>query len=646
MTLDEIDSAWPSWKARLASGNIPSVAPIDFAIAMCRPEISAEAINMAKNSETFRNALQGTFTSAFEAICERIFIRELSRVLSVLDVEWIAQNMLQVERKKISSMETRVIAVSGLSRFLCIEAGRQWVRDRAPAWWLNADFSEEEGDAFIRVLLSLDVHRIQDIELWGSLAAESASRVTRRGLIEGNIDWPVENDSKLSLVGNRTTPIWLRERASLLLQNLSIPVDLKDSGFQKTELDRLQNLQGQNAVSLPLWRQALERRFGMPIRMMIREFPELAMEFVSGSSMERKSVQNTSAVQLPLLRLMHMRLLLESPSLSDALRQSELSMIPDFILYLMGRDYVSYSPELRVFDSCERRWRARWVETTAEAMASLLLEDLLRFDLTTLSRIPESNEPTPDFLGETESREKIVFECKGATGWKTHRKQRMEALLQLGKGKTSKGGGNTWASNGRSFAISLFAAKQGDSKSSLLHVNDPIFMFNRLYDDSWEDRSRRAHFAGVLQSALLFDEADQLMRGVAVQSSDNKNTSSFEIDRGDDLSFVGSYLPIEDWARRLRHPDAISLKRLKVFIGIEKNRHSLLAAGKLPPRFFGLENYGDNSSSKRPNAESRDTVPRLTSRTTTLPSREFTGESRGVFSLLSNGSFLAIEIGP
>jgi len=72
----------------------------------------------------------------------------------------------------------------------------------------------------------------------------------------------------------------------------------------------------------------------------------------------------------------------------------------------------------------------------------------------------------------------------------------------------------------------------------------------------------------------------------------------------------------------------------------------LLASGELPARFFRIDQYPDSLVAGSPKAVSTETVSRLTSRTGTLPSREYPGESRGIYSVLSNGSILAIEIGP
>jgi hypothetical protein len=492
------------------------------------------------------------------------------------------------------------------------------------------------------------VHSFEDLEHWGPQAADCASRVTRRAALDGKLAWLIQDGSKVSLVGRSTTAHWLRERVSLLLQNLTVPIDVKDSGLQKTELDRLSTTRRLDIETIHSWGRAIEWPLEMPLRMLFHEFPSLPMVFHPDTLLASDAASFTSAMRFPLIRLMHMRLLLESPSLSDSLLQPEITMIPDVINYMLGQDYVSYSPELRVFDGCERRWRARWVETTAEALGSLSLEVLLRFDLTTLSRIPETNESTPDFMGETDFRERIVFESKGATGWKTHRKQRKEAMVQLGKARIkgrnpSKVKINNWAGTGRSFAISLFAARQGDARSSLLHFNDPTFIFDPLYVEDWEDRSRRMHFASVLQTAQLLDEADAVLKRNTFESNDN---STFKIDREDNFNFVGSYLPVQDWARRLRHPYPACLKHLKVFIGIEQARYRALSRGLLPPRFFGIEQPTEGAFTSTAIAKSNETALRIANRSGALPSQEFSGESRGIYSLLSNGSLLAIEVGP
>ena len=54
---------------------------------------------------------------------------------------------------------------------------------------------------------------------------------------------------------------------------------------------------------------------------------------------------------------------------------------------------------------------------------------------------------------------------------------------------------------------------QGDERESLLHVNDPVFGYRDLFDGRWEAESRRHHFAGVLETAQLFEKADRLLRG-------------------------------------------------------------------------------------------------------------------------------------
>ena len=647
MDAEQAATLWETWKKTLVQGKIPNAEPTEFIESMCWSTPSIEAAELAKKNIRFCDALQRTMKPMVSPMFERIDDDDLQRVMiAIFDNDSFETFLLDERENYSNSMEDRVSFVGTISNHLCSHAGRQWVRDRAVRWWRNAGFSEEEGDELVENLLIHEVFRVEDFEQWGPTAAESARRVTQRAIRNGNLRWSPNDVASVQQIGSPSTPLWLRERTGLLSQTLSILADLKDSGFQKSELDRLQKRVRPSIGDWPLLERAIERRMGKPLRHMFREFPELAAALLVNPQVAANPAPSPTAMQLPLLRLMHMRMLLESPSLSDSLQAPELFFIPDVVQYVLGRDYVSYAPELRVFESSERRWRARWVETTAEAMASLVLEDALRFDLTTLSRIPEGKEPTPDFMGVTDTDEKIVFETKGATAWKTHRSQRKEALVQLGKSKPSKssgGGQHSWAGHGHSFAISLFAAKQGDDRASLLHVNDPVFAFDRLFDQSWEDRSRRLHFAAVLEAAQLFDVAEALTHREPIQSDNMGRTEQtrFRLDdtntNEDGQQFVGSYLPIEDWARRIRHPDRDALKKLSVFVGVEGQRFENLASGRLPARCRSVEHTSDSKLER---------TQSLPSRTGLLPSREYPGQSRGVFSLLSNGSILAIEVGP
>ncbi len=649
MDSEELEANWVLWKKALMQGKIPNAEPTDFIQLMCRSDASREATELATKSARFRDAIQRTMTSMLSAMFDRYFDGDLHRVLiAVFDYEWF-ENTLLTERENCgNSIAARVRFVRFVVDHLCRHAGRQWVRDRLARWWDVGNFAEEEGDELVEILLAYEVLRVEDFERWGPRSAETAKRVTQRAVLSGNLRWWPNDGASLPKIGSPSTPSLLRERAGLLSQTLSIPVDLKDSGFQKTELNRLQKRGWPSVGDWPLLERAIKRQMGKPFRHLLEEFPEIAAVFLQNAQVTSSPNSSFAGMQLPLLRLMHMRLLLEAPSLSDSLKAPEEFFIPDVVQYVMGRDYVSYAPELRVFENSERRWRARWVETTAEAMAALVLEDALRFDLTTLSRIPEGKEPTPDFMGVTDTDEKIVFESKGATAWYKHRSQRKEALIQLGKSgasKSDKVGQHSWAGHGRAFAISLFAAKQGDERASLLHVNDPVFAFGRLFDEGWEDRSRRSHFAGVLEAAQLFDVADLLSHREPLESDnifrgDRGDATRFRLDDShtneDGGQFVGSYLPIEDWARRIRHPDRNALKRLSVFIGIEGRRFDYLANGKLPPRCRSGEHISEKN---------REPIPIISSRTGLLPSREFPSQSRGVFSLLSNGSILAVEVG-
>jgi hypothetical protein len=142
----------------------------------------------------------------------------------------------------------------------------------------------------------------------------------------------------------------------------------------------------------------------------------------------------------------------------------------------------------------------------------MFLEDSVELDLGSLSRVPErTDRPTPDFMAGTLPGQNVVFESKGATNWRTHLKQRRYALEQLGK-KPSANGDVSWGSKGRAFACSLFAAEQGEDRTSLLYVDDPPFQFEQDFGEGWELRSRRDHAIAMLEAARLYELADDLAR--------------------------------------------------------------------------------------------------------------------------------------
>jgi hypothetical protein len=274
------------------------------------------------------------------------------------------------------------------------------------------------------------------------------------------------------------------------------------------------------------------------------------------------------------------------------------------------------------------------VESAGEAIATMFLEDSVQLDLSTLARMPARNDlVTPDFMAATIIGGKLVFESKGSTEWKTHFAQRKHALKQLGKGDGNRT--NSWATDGRTFACSLFAAQQGDERSSLLHVDDPPFQFQDQFREGWELHCRREHAIAMLEAARLFARADNVA-GQRQGESDSNREITFRLPGGEGSegeSFLGTYLPLEEWARSLRHPNPRECKRIRIFLGVQEDLVRQFERGEFPgPR----GSFDTNVTAASVPALERG--PKIG----ILPDRE-RGGARGVYSILADGAFMAIE---
>ena len=312
-------------------------------------------------------------------------------------------------------------------------------------------------------------------------------------------------------------------------------------------------------------------------------------------------------------------------------------------MYTIGRDAVIYSPELRILRDTDRRWRARWVESAGEAISVLFLENAVNIDITTLSRIPERREGlTPDFQAETISKERIVFESKGATSWNTHLKQRNHALKQLGKriedSSRKKKNSISWAGNGRAFALSFFASTQGSDRSSLFHADDPVFDFDDIFSNGWQANSRRKHYAAVLEASHLYEAADNLHHGRTTEGlKEEHHVFMIDADRQDretSSRFIGNYIPVHDIARRLRHPDLRAIDALNIFVGIDNEFLRALLNNRLPGEIAREDT--EEKFERIPISKAPDWG--------LLPGLKSDDPPRGVYSILSDGSFLAVEL--
>jgi hypothetical protein len=327
-------------------------------------------------------------------------------------------------------------------------------------------------------------------------------------------------------------------------------------------------------------------------------------------------------------------MILEAPALSSVLQRPEEALIPEVLLWTLGRDSAAYVPALRVNKSVDRRWRAKWVEATAEAMSALFLEDTILMDFTSLSRIPERRTPTPDFCACTLNNEHVVVEVKGATKRKTHARQRREALKQLGKARrgTELAGlkDPAWAGTSRSFACSLFVSEEGSDDESLLHVHDPPLALDEWFQEGWETVSRRRHYAAALQCADQFRFAEAVLtntlRNTNLELDPKLETFEWSSQAEGEQQLVASGVtrPVAETARRLGHPSSHDFEGIRMFVGVDQRILEALRAGELPrPPRRELQGEGESGIS----------VPM----TGVLPN------DRGIFSVLTDGSFLAIE---
>jgi hypothetical protein len=510
--------------------------------------------------------------------------------------------------------------------------GREWTRDHVLSWWAAGDLLEEEREA---ILDALDDDGVLTETLIQSLGPLAQRRSRARTIASG-----------LPLRIAPSTPE-IETAIGSLLSLIRLPSDLRDAGFSPEERDRCQaTATGWSSSFLerslrelrhhsPFWDE-----FAHTVEKAWRHGLPLPFFTLTGS----QSVQDGSVFGVPLVRLLHMRLVLEAPALAGALASPHDHLAPAALLHVLGQDAVTYQPEVRVHQGVERRWRARWAEMSGEALAALVLEDALRLDLTTLTRIPErSDRETPDFMAATRAGEEIVFESKGSTDVATHRRQRRKALAQLGKlfdgegSKRSRPSGTrvrrtiSWKEPGRAFACCFFAAMQGASASSRIHIADPAFGFRDLFPEGWATAARRTHYGAVAEAAGLFDLADDLLQQRRGERPRRGDIESFSFGVGNDQvgRFRGTSTSLGEAARRLRHPRHRLFEHVRMFVGIAEDRFERLTHGDLPG-CLDLE-----------------ATPLVGSGA--LPAREDTLEppkssARGIYSLLSDGSFLAFEV--
>ena len=506
--------------------------------------------------------------------------------------------------------------------------GRERSKRHAQRWFASLVLLEEEKEAIVNELFD---GGIRNEAFYRTLSQEALQYARRRALRdEEDLD-----DASLAPLfsgsGQGHLPQPISSRFDALFAQVGLATDLRDACLNVDELSRVT---GSAHHMAPSW-SALSRAIR---HLRHSRHPEESKEFAHAlARLAPMSAGATNGEQwrFPILRLLHLQQILEAPRLSKVVRDPAFALVPDVALYLMGRDDVLFHPELRVLRGSDRRWRARWVESAGEVVSTMFLEDSVQLDLSTLARMPEKNDAlTPDFMGATTTGGKLVYESKGSSDWKTHLGQRKHALKQLRK----EDGASTspWATDGRTFACSLFAAQQGDERSSLLHVDDPPFQFDDQFGDGWESHCRREHAIAMLEAARLFGRADDAARQRRTESDSNRE-AIFRLPGGngpEGESFVGTYLPVGEWARTLRHPNPRECERIRMFVGVQQALARQFERGEFPSTVLSL----DSKNSPSPSGE-LDRGPRIG----LLPGPESQGFARGMYSVLADGAFMAIE---
>lgn len=628
-----------AWK----EGHSPTMSQKTFLWVFGGAAVAKKCIDLLPTSSEARETLESVLSDCDFGEVLSDYNCEISVVLAVLGFDKSFARWQESRSHLLPEVRSRF--VQDLIRAVSRLKGREWLRSRAVRFWTAGELLEEEKEGIVRGLAYTKALTEDLLLSFGSEAVAIARRLLARGDI--GADWLVGGGGmeKTTLCGS-ITPKESCDKIGSLMQWVSIPTDLRDSRLKPSEMRRVSN-----QWSWPLLEIAMQRMRRSCRHPEMEMFIEELLPMLGVVGPQFTTPVSSAPFRFRMLQLLHMRLILDSPSIASALKQPEESLVPEVLLYILGNDAVDYSPELRVFSDADKRWKARWAENMGEAMSVLFLERALKLELTTLARIQEEQgKKTADFVALTKTKEPIVFESKGATGWKTHRDQRKKALQQLGKFELDTSGPFVWGNEpGRAFACSLFASKMGDKHSSLFHVADPPFAFKHLFHEGWENLARRYHYAAVLESAHLYEMADALLHRaprdekkesmMKDKKRERQRPERLRIPSGADengLTFHGSRTEVFDMARALGHPNAGAFRGMTMFVGIDGDSYRYLEMGSLPP-LSGSEERNSETLEKR--FASQVGVGILNG--SESPERE---ASSGIYSLLSNGSILAIEV--
>lgn len=597
--------AWSAYEAALSSPSPLPISASDFGWLFAHSDVADAAVKRLSRDPVVRGHLS-TLIGSFECLSLRNpNVRRVCRAATDVDSlmtlwgKWRHPTLAAIEKTELAR---------GMIEMLADQAGRAWVRARVLGFWQTNSLLEEEQESIIETLAERGVLDVDLLRQLGPAAEVLAQRSLQRGRLD---DYWSRRPAPPPIAGSQSSE-GARRRIASLLDEMPLQADLRDAGIQWADTQRAW------AGPWPDRRRLVDflRHFG--------PFGRGEAEALAATAFSpRQPQQRAETFSIQVVRLLHLQHILAAPSLSSALAAPERLLLPEVFLYVLGQGGVSYIPELRIDPNNGRRWRARWAETTAEAVATAFLEDAVAMDLSTLARIPETKEPTPDFQATTRTKDPLVFETKGATNWETHKRQRKEARAQLRKdpsvpGKPD-GSAPAWDLGGRAYACSLFASEQGAKRSSLFHVADPTFPFADLFSEGWENRARRNHYAALLDACEQYDLADYLLRRTR-EERPRQELEVFRLPFGEDgLRFIGRYDPLDQVARRVGHPTPERFRGIRVFRGLDAELHGAL----------------ERTDSSLPEPAPAQVFP-----VGTVPGDA--GVPQGVYSRLSNGAFLAV----
>ncbi len=623
------ETEWERFKEAWKLGKSPAMNYATFLLLFSDRAKLDEALALLKTYPAAHKSLDSVCTTPFFAL-DGGYSRDPATIWESFQSEDTVYRFILTKRLSIEGIDKRARGLRFVLRWATDRFGRRWVRQSLMHWWRDGQFEEEEEEAFLKSLAECFVLNPDIVHDLGPGAESMLRRLHERG------DLRIEH-----LVGIKPAAIRtvqgaqpgnpLAARVASLMQPVALALDIQNACLRAGE----DSFSGSPDLLGPTLARGAERlrRIGLPG---MDEFAAVIQQMALQTRAQSLGSSGRT-LSFPLIRYLHLRLLLEAPSLSAALPSPEQFLIPDVLLYVLGNDSVSYSPGMRVFRDSERRWRARWAESSGEATSIMFLENSIGLDLSTLARIPETSAETPDFQVQSSTGEPIVFESKGTTSWKVHLEQRKKAINQLyGKEDGKKARTSIWAPNGRAFALCLFAAQNGDARPSLLYAEDPPFPFQDLFKQGWEQRARRSHYAGVLEAAQMPEAGDAVLAGREFGQFEGQYFMiNPEDDRGDIPNrFVGTYLPVGNIARRLRHPNPEAAAKVKVFVGVHETVFDALRSNQLS----SLGKPATGNSSRPSMAGFGGQAWGF------LPGPERGNLARGVYSTLADGSFLAVSL--